>query len=89
MLVEPVELDIKLILQDIAEKHGFKITEMETDKNHIHLLIECKPQHYIPDMVKALKGVSARRLFKLHPELKSRLWGRSFVESWLFCRNRK
>ena len=26
-------------------------------------------------MVKALKGVSARFLFKEHPQLKSRLWG--------------
>jgi len=26
-------------------------------------------------MIKALKGVSARFLFKEHPELKSQLWG--------------
>jgi putative transposase len=26
-------------------------------------------------MIKALKGVSARLLFKRHPELKKKLWG--------------
>ena len=46
-----------------------------TDKDHIHLLIECTPQHYIPNIVKILKGVSARFLFKKHPELKNQLWG--------------
>ena len=49
------------------------IIEMESDKDHIHLLIDCKPQHVIPSIVKAFKGVSARLLFKKHPELKQRL----------------
>ncbi|OCN04440.1 transposase [Erysipelotrichaceae bacterium MTC7] len=48
---------------------------MESHKDHIHLLIECHPQHYIPSIVKAFKGVSARLLFKKHPELKQQLWG--------------
>lgn len=75
VLIDRIEFDTKLIIKDIADKHEIKIVEMETDKDHIHLLIECKPQHYIPNLVKAFKGVSARRLFKLHPELKKRLWG--------------
>lgn len=75
VLVDQIEFDIKSIILDIADEHEIKIIEMETDQDHIHLLIECKPQHYIPSVVKAFKGVSARRLFKLHPELKNRLWG--------------
>jgi putative transposase len=75
VLVDRMEFDTKLIIQDIADEHEIKIVEMETDKDHIHLLIECKPQHYIPNIVKAFKGVSARRMFKLHPELRKRLWG--------------
>ena len=43
----------------------------------IHLLIDCSPQHDIPDMIKALKGVSARLLMKEYEEeLKKKLWGR-------------
>ena len=75
MLVGSVEFDLKLLLFQIAEEHSFTISELETDKDHVHLLIDCKPQHYIPDMLKALKGVSARKLFQLHPELKRKLWG--------------
>lgn len=75
VLVDKIEIDIKTIIQDIADEHGIIIVEMETDQDHIHLLIECKPQHYIPNIIKAFKGVSARLLFKLHPELKKRLWG--------------
>ena len=70
-----IEKSVKKILYDIASEHEFTISEMETDKDHIHLLIECKPQHYITNMVKTLKGVSARRMFIAHPELKAELWG--------------
>ena len=70
-----LESSLKKTLRQIAEDNYFRIEEMETDMDHIHLLIDCSPQHYIPNMVKALKGVSARRLFKAHPEIKKDLWG--------------
>jgi putative transposase len=75
LLLGDVEESSKQILVEIANEHGIPISEMETDKGHIHLLIECRPQHYIPSIAKALKGVSARRMFIKHPELKSRIWG--------------
>ena len=70
-----VETRLKEIIQQRAEDNQFRIEELETDLDHIHLLIDCSPQHYIPNMVKALKGVSARLLFKAHPEIKRQLWG--------------
>lgn len=75
LLYGSVDKDLQDLLRQIAEDKGITILEMESDKDHIHLLIDCKPHHYIPDLVKALKGVSARLLFKKHPELKRRLWG--------------
>ena len=59
----------------IATDNGFTILEIESDCDHIHLLIDCTPQHSIPSMMKALKGVSARLLFKEFPILKKKLWG--------------
>ena len=60
----------------IADDNGFQILECNTDKDHIHLLVNCSPQHYVTDMIKALKGVSVRLLMKeLGEELKKKLWG--------------
>ena len=59
----------------LSEEIGFTILEVNTDLEHVHLLISCKPQHYIPDIVKRLKGTSARWLFQLYPELKKELYG--------------
>ncbi len=54
-----------VIIMEVKHGRGYvyatQITECNTDKDYVHLLIECSPQHFIPDMVKALKGVSARR----------------------------
>lgn len=58
----------------IAEDNCFTIEEMNMDKDHVHLLISCSPQNYIPSMMKALKGVSAHKLFKQMPELKKELY---------------
>ena len=53
----------------------FQILECNTDKDHIHLLVNCSPQHYIPDMIKALKVCQSARLLmkELGEELKRKL----------------
>ena len=75
VLMGDIDTRLKEMLQQIATDNGFTISEMETDCDHIHLLIECTPQHSIPTMIKSLKGVAARFLFKEFPDLKKKLWG--------------
>lgn len=76
IIIDQIENKLIEILNKIADDNGFQILECNTDKDHIHLLISCSPQHYIPDMIKALKGVSARLLMKeFGEELKKKLWG--------------
>jgi putative transposase len=75
VLTGDIDTKLKEILLQIATDNGFKISEIETDCDHIHLLIDCTPQQSIPTMIKALKGVSARLLFKEFPNLKNKLWG--------------
>ena len=72
----PVETRLIEILQQIASDNGFQILEINTEKDHVHLLVNCSPQHYIPNMIKALKGVSARLLMKeFGDSLRKKLWG--------------
>ncbi|WP_025688377.1 IS200/IS605 family transposase, partial [Paenibacillus zanthoxyli] len=75
ILVEEIDVRLKEILVQIASDNNFTISEIESDSDHIHLLVDCTPQHSIPDMIKALKGVSARRLFKEFPMIRQKLWG--------------
>ena len=76
IISEEIENRLIEILNKIADDNKFQILEWNMDKDHIHILINCSSQHYIPDMIKALKGVSARLLIKEYgEELKKRLWG--------------
>ena len=71
-----IETSLLTIIRKIANDNNFEILEANTDKDHIHLLINCSPQHYIPNIIKALKGVSARLLMKEYgAQLKQQLWG--------------
>mgnify|MGYP001789930515 CR=1 FL=1 len=71
--IEPREQYLKEALRKL-EENNIKIIEMETDLDHIHILIECSPQHFIPNILKIFKGISARKLFLKHPEIKNKLW---------------
>ena len=75
VLTAGADEDCKQLLLDLAEEYSFRIPAMEVMPDHVHVLIDAKPQFYISDMVKIMKGTLARRLFLLHPEMKEKLWG--------------
>ena len=76
VITEQIEKSLFEILTKIAKDNNFSILEYNTDKDHVHLLIDSSPQNYIPSMLKALKGVSARLLMKQYGnELRKQLWG--------------
>lgn len=70
-----VEDRLKEMFQSLAKFHKFEVVTMEVLPDHVHLLVDCTPQHYLPDILKALKGNTARFLFKEFPDLKKKLWG--------------
>ena len=75
VLIKGADDDCKKLLQELAQEYQFQILAMEVMPDHIHMLIDAKPQFFIPDMIKIMKGGIARKLFLLHPEMKKKLWG--------------
>lgn len=76
ILTPEIESSLFRLLRKISEDNGFEVLECNGDLDHVHLLVNCSPQNYIPDMIKALKGVSARLLMKEYgDDLKKQLWG--------------
>lgn len=75
VLVGDIPDYLKRLLVETAIKYGFRIETLEIVSDHVHALVSATPQHTIPNMVKVLKGVSARKLFLEFPELKIKLWG--------------
>ena len=75
VLCNGVDERCKDLLLQMAQQYQFTIVAMEVMSDHIHLLLDCKPQFMISDMIKIFKGIIARRLFLEFPELKKQLWG--------------
>lgn len=70
-----IKEDVRNYLFETLKSLDMNVIAMEVMPDHIHLLVDCKPQLRLSDAVKILKGNTARWLFLKHPELKSQLWG--------------
>jgi putative transposase len=81
VLVDEVDNRLKEILYQVAQDVRCEIEEMQTDRDHVHLLISCDPQFGIHQVVKRMKGRSSKLLRSEFPHLKSRipsLWTNSY-----------
>lgn len=81
VLVGEVEQRLKSIAHEVAGEMNVEILEMETDQDHIHLLVSVDPQWGVGRFVKTLKGRSSRLLRDEFPHLKMRLptlWSNSY-----------
>ena len=65
---------IKEILFRIAANKEIGVLELEVMPDHVHMLISFHPKVAASDVVKSLKGASAREWFKRYPETKDLLW---------------
>jgi REP element-mobilizing transposase RayT len=55
--------------------------EIGTDKGHVHFLVQSVPSYSATKIVTIIKSITAREIFKIHPEVKKKLWGGYFWSS--------
>ena len=55
--------------------------EIGTDEDHVHFLIQSVPNMLPRAIVQTIKSVTAREIFRRHPEVKQYLWGGKFWTS--------
>lgn len=70
-----IESDVREYLNETLKTLDMDVIAMEVMPDHIHLLVNCKPQLRLSDAIKILKGNTARWRFLSHPEIKNQLWG--------------
>ena len=76
---------LKQLIREKQDAYEYQICEVETQPEHVHLLIEIPPTHSVDKIVGKIKAYTAKVLREEYPSLKSRLpslWTRSkFVSS--------
>lgn len=72
LLNKEISEDIKQFSYDICQKHDVIIHKMETDKDHIHYMIETDATISISKIVNLMKSYTTYHLWRYHKEYLSR-----------------
>lgn len=51
------------------------ISKRRVIPDHVHVFLSAPPQDSLTAIVDVLKGVTGIHLFKVHPELREKVWG--------------
>lgn len=73
-----VEETLKAVCLEISKRYEMYFVEIGSDEDHVHFLIQSVPMMRPKTMVQTTKSITAREIFKLHPEVKQMLWGGQF-----------
>jgi putative transposase len=74
-ILEPISEALKNAIIEIEKYSDFKILEMETDKDHIHLLVKSEPKISTLAIIRKLKQCTTISLWKTHKDyLKKYYW---------------
>lgn len=70
-----VEQTLKQVCVGISERYEMHFLEIGNDEDHVHFLIQSVPILAPTRLVQIVKSITAREIFKDHPEVKKMLWG--------------
>jgi len=80
--------DIKQFSYGICHKHNVAIHETETDKDHIHYMIETGPDINLSNLVRTMKPYTAYHIWKLHRKyLSKEFWEENtfWTDGYFIC----
>ncbi|MEW6118087.1 MAG: IS200/IS605 family transposase [Nitrospirota bacterium] len=82
----PIRERAEKLIQEICEEYEIEIQEMEVAVDHVHLLVSFPPKRSIGEVVRIVKRISARELFREFPRIKKKLWAGELWEDGYFAR---
>ena len=85
VLKGPIAERIKELLIECAEVNGWHIDELNIQADHVHMLVQFKPDISVSKAVQLLKGKSSRIIRKEFSSLEEFYWGNSFWGDGFFA----
>jgi REP element-mobilizing transposase RayT len=72
-------------VEEIANSYEIHFVEIGDDTDHVHFLIQSIPTLSVTRIVTIIKSITAKKLFKDHPEIKKYLWWWNFWTAWYYA----
>ncbi len=82
---DQVDRELKDVCLEIENRYQVKFLEIGTDKDHVHLLVQCVPAYSVTKPVTLIKSLTAREIFRRCPQVKKKLWGGEFWSDGYFA----
>ena len=79
---------VKILSNKICQKHNVNIKYVETDKDHIHYMIETRPNINLSNFIKIMKSYITYHMWELHKfYLQEYFWKEKilFSDSYFIC----
>jgi putative transposase len=81
---DEVSKELKVICEEIAERYEVEFLEIGADKDHVHFLVQSVPMYSPTQLVRMIKSITAKEIFKRLPGVKKELWGGALWSSGYF-----
>ncbi|UMX47777.1 MAG: IS200/IS605 family transposase [Candidatus Nealsonbacteria bacterium DGGOD1a] len=78
LLNEKVIAAIVESLKGFMERYAIEISHVGFDQDHAHILARFLPKYSGDQVIKIIKSITAREVFRQVPEIKKELWGGEF-----------
>jgi len=85
VFTEEVGNTLKDVCVGIGERYEVNFVEIGTDEDHVHFLIQSVPVMSPKAIVQIIKSITAKEIFRIHPEVKKKLWGGNFWTSGYYA----
>ena len=76
---------IRDLIRQTCDMFEIEIKGGAVSKEHVHLFVSAPPNLAPSEIMRRIKGRSARKLLEIFPELKKRYWGGHFWARGYFC----
>jgi putative transposase len=76
-----VDETLRDICLEIAARYEITFIEIGTDRDHVHFLMQSVPTYSPTQIMRTVKSITAKEIFRRVPSVKRQLWGGAFWSS--------
>ena len=81
---EEIDHTLKELCPEISKRYEIHFVKIGTDEDHVHFLVQSVPKYSPTRIITIIKSITAKEIFKRHPEVKEALWGGEFWSDGYF-----